>query len=194
MSLRPSTMLDLGTEAPDFTLPDIYGGKISFSDFKNTKAVLVMFVCNHCPYVQHVRDEVINLTKEYQNKDVAVIGINSNDFREYPDDSPEKMREDSEKYGYTFPYLFDATQEVARKFHASCTPDFFLFDMNHKLVYRGQMDDSRPGNGKPVTGADLRKALDAILEGKRAPGLQKPSIGCNIKWRKGREPEYYVFQ
>jgi len=194
MSLTPSTMLSLGTEARDFTLPDIYGGKISFSDFKNAKAVLVMFICNHCPYVQHVRDEFVKLTKEYQNKDVAVIGINSNDFREYPDDSPEKMREEAETYGYTFPYLFDASQQVAKAFHAACTPDFFLFDMNQKLVYRGQMDDSRPGNGKPVTGADLRKALDAILEGKRAPGLQKPSIGCNIKWRKGREPEYYVFQ
>jgi peroxiredoxin len=191
MSLTPSTMLPLGATVPDFTLPDIYGGKISFSDFRDKKAVLVMFMCNHCPYVQHVRDEVIDLSKEYQHKDVVIIGINSNDFRTYPDDSPEKMREEAEKYGYTFPYLFDASQQVAKAFHAACTPDFFLFNRDRKLVYRGQLDDGRPGNGKPVTGADLRKALDAILEGKPATGIQKPSMGCNIKWKKGREPDYF---
>jgi peroxiredoxin len=189
MSLTASTMLSLGTPAPDFRLPDTNGGAVALSDFKDAPALLVMFICNHCPYVQHVRGELARLARDYQPKGVAIVGINSNDVETYPADSPERMRDEVRTAGYAFPYLYDETQETAVAYQAACTPDFFLFDGNRRLVYRGQLDDSRPGNGKPVTGRDLRAALDAVVAGRAVPGDQKPSAGCNIKWKPGNEPE-----
>lgn len=191
MVLVDSTMLPLGTIAPDFKLPDTEGRLVSLSDFKGAKAFLVMFICNHCPYVKHVRQELTRLGRDYQPKGVAVVGINSNDVKNYPDDSPARMKEEVAAAGYTFPYLFDETQEVAKAYHAACTPDLYVFDKDRQLVYRGQLDDSRPGNGKPVTGKDLRAALDAVLAGKAAPERQIPSAGCNIKWKAGNEPDYF---
>jgi peroxiredoxin len=184
-------MLSLGEKAPDFALPDTEGRVVRLSDFDGAPALLVIFMCNHCPYVKHIADELARFAKEYQAKGVAIVGINSNDVANYPDDSPEKMREEVKLRGYTFPYLYDETQEVAKAYRAACTPDFFLFDKEHRLVYRGQFDDSRPSNGVPVTGKDLRAALDAVLSGKPVPPDQKPSLGCNIKWKPGNEPEYF---
>jgi peroxiredoxin len=189
MALTPSTMVALATAAPDFHLPDPNGRMVSLSDFKAAPAMLIMFICNHCPYVKHVRTELARLAKEYQARGVAVVGINSNDATRYPDDSPERMQAEVGEAGYTFPYLYDETQEVARAYQAACTPDFFLFDGERRLAYRGQLDDSRPGNDRPVTGADLRAALDAVLAGRAVAGDQKPSAGCNIKWKPGNEPE-----
>jgi peroxiredoxin len=186
-----STMMPLGTKAPDFQLSDPYGRLYSLSDFENSKGLLVIFMCNHCPFVKHVRDQLAKLAKEYQDKGVAVVGINSNDASVYPDDSPDKMQTEIEEAGYTFPYLIDESQEVAKAYSAACTPDFFLFDENRQLVYRGQMDDSRPGNDKPNDGSDLRAALDALLAGEQVPVEQKPSAGCNIKWKPGNEPDYF---
>lgn len=187
-----STMqLPLGAQAPDFALPDTEGRIVRLSDFGQAKALLVVFMCNHCPYVKHIADHLAQLAKEYQAKGVAVVGINSNDVASYPDDSPQKMREEVKRRGYTFPYLYDESQEVAKAYRAACTPDFFLFDQNRRLVYRGQLDDSRPGNGIPVTGKDLRAALDAVLAGQPVAKEQKPSLGCNIKWKPGNEPEYF---
>jgi peroxiredoxin len=188
MALTPSTMLPLGTEAPRFSLPDTDGRTVSLVEFKAQPALLVMFLCNHCPYVKHVRHELARLGREYQAKGVAVVAISSNDVAAYPDDSPEKMREEKRQAGYAFPYLYDASQEVARAYHAACTPDFYLFDANRRLVYRGQMDGSRPGNDVPVTGTDLRAALDALLAGRAVNADQKPSMGCNIKWKPGAAP------
>lgn len=188
MVLTPSTMIPLGTQAPDFALPDTEGKTISLADFAESKALLVMFICNHCPYVKHVADELAKLGKEYQKKGVAVVAISSNDVTTHPDDSPQKMAEEVRVRGYTFPYLYDETQEVAKAYSAACTPDFFLFDADKKLVYRGQLDDSRPGNDAPVTGKDLRSALDAVLAGNPVPSEQRPSMGCNIKWKKGNAP------
>ncbi|MGF1581317.1 MAG: thioredoxin family protein [Gemmataceae bacterium] len=187
-----STMLELGTPAPDFTLPATNESmkNVSKSDF-NGKPLLVMFVCNHCPFVKHLNKPLAELSKEYQTKGVAVVGISSNDVGTHPDDSPEKMAEEAKDVGYTFPYLYDETQDVAKAYRAACTPDFFLFDKDHKLVYRGQFDDSRPDNGKPVTGADLKAALDAVVAGTAVPTEQTPSIGCNIKWKSGSEPDYF---
>ncbi|MGQ9651588.1 MAG: thioredoxin family protein [Phycisphaerae bacterium] len=190
MALTPSTMLPLGTAAPDFQLPDTSGKMVSLSDFAEAPALLVIFMCNHCPYVKHVRAELARMTTEFRDKGVAVVGINSNDVGSYPEDSPEKMREEIAAAGYTFPYLYDSTQGVAKAYRAACTPDFFLFDGQRRLVYRGQMDDSRPGNGKPVTGADLRAAVNAVLSGQPVNPDQKPSMGCNIKWKPGNEPKY----
>ncbi len=191
MSLTPSTMqLALGASAPDFSLPDPDGKTHALGDFAGQKALLVAFICNHCPYVKHVAPALAKLAKEYQAKGVAVVAINSNDFQNYPDDSPAKMKAESAARGYTFPYLVDESQQVAKAYHAACTPDFFLFDAERKLVYRGQLDDSRPGNSLPVTGKDLRAALDAVLAGRPVAKDQRPSIGCNIKWRKGNEPQY----
>jgi peroxiredoxin len=190
MAMTASTMLPLGTSAPDFSLPDTEGNLVSVEDFKEASALLVVFTCNHCPFVKHILDGLVGLIKEYQAKGVAVVGINSNDVADYPDDRPQMMAKVAKQKGFTFPYLYDETQDVAKAYHAACTPDFFLFNNERKLVYRGQMDDSRPGNGIPVTGADLRAALDAVLEGKRVPVKQKPSIGCNIKWKHGTEPKY----
>ncbi len=186
-----STMLSLGTAAPDFALPNIDGGTVSLSDFKDAPALLVMFICNHCPFVKHIAAELAKLGSDYQAKGVAVVAINSNDVENYPDDAPAKMKEEAESQGYTFAYLYDETQEVAKAYHAACTPDFYVFDGHGKLAYRGQLDASRPENGIPVTGEDLRAALDAILASKPAANEQTPSIGCNIKWKQGNEPEYF---
>jgi peroxiredoxin len=190
MALTPSTMLPLGTTAPDFKLPDTNGKMVARADFKDTP-LLVLFICNHCPYVVHVRTGLAQLGLDYGAKGVGIVAINSNDVDEYPADSPAKMKEEMQVAGYTFPYLFDATQAVAKAYRAACTPDIFLFDRQHKLVYRGQLDDSRSGNGIPVTGKDLRAALDAVLTGKAVSTAQKPSMGCNIKWKTGNEPEYF---
>lgn len=190
MAQTASTMMPLGTSAPAFALPDTTGKIVSIEDFQGAKALLVMFICNHCPFVKLVRDELSALGREYQPKGVAVVAIMSNDADNYPADRPEKMAEEVVSAGYTFPYLYDATQETAKAYHAACTPDFFLFDADRKLAYRGQIDDARPGNGKPVTGADLRAAIDAVLAGQPVSSEQHPSIGCNIKWKAGNAPEY----
>jgi peroxiredoxin len=191
MVLTPSTMLPLGTNAPEFSLPNVDGRNVSLGDFKGAPAVLVIFMCNHCPYVKHVAEGLAELARDYQPKRVAVVGISSNYVGTHPADSPEQMVREVEERGYTFPYLYDETQEVAKAYRAACTPDFFLFDKDQKLVYRGQLDDSRPGNEKPVTGADLRAALDAVLAGRAVSPNQKSSIGCNIKWKPGGEPDYF---
>ena len=192
MVMTASTMLPLGTPPPDFRLLDTVSGKtVALADHRRERALLVMFLCNHCPYVKHLRSEVARLAKEYQGKGVAVVGISSNDVEAYPDDGPEKMAKEAREAGYTFPYLFDDTQEVARAYRAACTPDFFLFDDRRQLVYRGQFDGARPGNDVPVTGKDLRGALDSLLAGGCIPPDQKPSLGCNIKWKPGNEPEYF---
>jgi peroxiredoxin len=185
-------MLPLGTRAPEFALPDTDDGKIiALRDFDGAAAKLVMFLCNHCPFVKHVRPELARIGRDYQARGVAVIAISSNDVAQYPDDSPEAMAAEKRDAGYTFPYLYDEAQDVARAYEAACTPDFFLFDRDNTLVYRGQLDDSRPTNGVPVTGADLRAALDAVLSGKPVSPEQKPSIGCNIKWKPGGAPEVW---
>jgi peroxiredoxin len=185
-----STMLPLGTAAPDFQLPDVTGKTVSPADFKG-KPLLVMFICNHCPYVQNVRAGLAQLGRDYLPRGAAIVAISSNDAEDYPEDGPGKMTAEAKAAGYNFPYLYDATQTVAKSYRAACTPDFYLFDKNHRLVYRGQFDDSRPGNGLPATGKDLRAALDAVLGGKPVAANQKPSIGCNIKWKPGNEPEYF---
>ena len=185
-----STMLLLGTSAPQFSLPDPDGKIVSLSDFDGAPALVVVFMCNHCPFVKHVAPGLADLAREYQDKGVAVVGVNPNDIANYPDDSPQKMAEASKEYGYTFPYLLDESQAVAKAYRAACTPDFFVFDADRQLVYRGQMDDSRPSLDLPVTGADLRGALDAVLDGRSVAAEQKPSVGCNIKWKPGNEPEY----
>jgi peroxiredoxin len=192
MAATNSTMeLELGTTAPPFSLPDLEGKTVCLDDFWQCRALLVMFICNHCPYVRHVRKSVAELAREYQPRGLGVVAIASNDLEQYPQDGPQGMREESEEAGYTFPYLLDETQEVAKSYRAACTPDFFLFDANRCLVYRGQFDDSRPGNEIPVTGRDLRAAIDAVLEGREPLAQQKPSIGCNIKWKPGNAPDYY---
>jgi len=187
-----STMLPLGTKAPSFSLPDAEGRTVSWADFKNAPALLVMFICNHCPFVKHVADELARLGRDYQAKGVAIVGINSNDAGAHPDDSPEKMRDEIKLRGYTFPYLVDADQAVAQTYQAACTPDFFLFDQLQQLVYRGQLDPSRPKSEIPVTGSDLRAALDAVLAGQAPAAEQRASIGCNIKWKPGNEPAYFA--
>ena len=191
MALTPSTMLPLGTAAPDFKLPDTNGKIVSLADFQNQAALLVVFMCNHCPYVVHIRAALAQLARDYAAKNVGIVGINSNDVENYPSDSPVMMKNEVEAIGYTFPYLYDESQAVAKSYRAACTPDFFLFDQNRRLVYRGQFDDSRPGNKIPVTGKDLRAALDAVLAGRPVSENQKASIGCNIKWKPGNEPDYF---
>lgn len=191
MALTPSTMVPLGTPAPDFLLPEVVSGKqLSLKDFSGKKALLVMFICQHCPYVQHIKDELVRFGQNYLSKDIAIVGISSNDAQNYPDDSPEELKQMALELGFTFPFLYDETQSVAKAYKAACTPDFFLYDQNRKLVYRGQLDDSRPGNGKPVNGQDLRKAIDAVLSNKPVDPHQKPSMGCNIKWKQGNEPAF----
>jgi peroxiredoxin len=186
-----STMLPLGTQAPDFSLPDYDGQVVSRDDFRGKRGLLIVFMCNHCPYVKHVAPELAKLADEYQSRDIAVVGISSNDASEYPEDAPDKMKQEAADQGYRFPYLFDESQQVAQAYKAACTPDFFLFDADFKLVYRGQLDDTRPKQGTLPNGSDLRAALDALLNQKPIPVLQKPSIGCNIKWKTGAEPEYF---
>ncbi|HWD19717.1 MAG TPA: thioredoxin family protein [Verrucomicrobiae bacterium] len=190
MALTPSTMLPLGTPAPDFSLPDTQGKKTALADFKSAPALLVAFICNHCPYVKHIRSGLAALGRDYQPQGVAIVAISANDVANYPEDSPAKMAEEAREAGYTFPYLYDETQAVAQAYRAACTPDFFLFDADQKLVYRGQFDDSRPGNGQPVSGRDLRAALDAVLARRPVSANQKPSMGCNIKWKSGNAPKY----
>jgi peroxiredoxin len=188
MALMGSGMLRLGTMAPPFSLPQPDGKYVSLQDFKDATALLVVFMCNHCPYVRHIRSSFAQLAREYQPRGVGFAAINPNDIASFPDDRPEKMAEESRELGYTFPYLYDESQDVAKAYHAACTPDFFLFDRNRRLVYRGQYDDSRPGNARPVTGADLRAAMDAALTGLAVPADQKPSTGCSIKWKPGNAP------
>ena len=189
MAATESEMLELGTIAPEFELPDPDGKLHGLGD--DYSAYLVMFICNHCPFVVHVREELARLGNDYLSRGVSIIAINSNDVATHPADSPDRMKQEAATRGYEFPYVFDEAQSVAKAYHAACTPDFFLFDANKRLVYRGQLDDSRPGNDVPVTGDDLRAAIDAVLGGTGVPAAQKPSIGCNIKWRRGNEPDYF---
>lgn len=189
MAAVESQMLALGTKAPEFSLPDADGEVHSLAD--DADACLVMFICNHCPFVKHINDELARIGRDYGSRGVAIYAINSNDVKNYPDDRPELMRQEAARHGYTFPYLFDETQETAKIYRAACTPDFYVFDAARELVYRGQLDDSRPSNDIPVDGRDLRQALDAALAGREPLETQKPSIGCNIKWIRGNEPDYF---
>lgn len=192
MALVPSTMLALDTPAPDFSLPEPATGEtVSLSDFEGAPALLVIFLSNHCPFVKHLADHLARVVADYQRRGVAVVGINANDITTHPDDSPAKMKEEAARRGYTFPYLFDESQEVAKAYRAACTPDFFLFGADRELAYRGQYDASRPSLGVPVTGADLRAAMDAVLAGEAPSAEQMPSVGCNVKWRAGSEPEWF---
>ncbi|MFC4076147.1 thioredoxin family protein [Salinithrix halophila] len=184
MARTESTMLPLGSQAPNFSLPDVVSGQTcSLNDLRSEHATVLMFICNHCPFVKHVQDQLVQLAKDYQAKGISFVAISSNDVEAYPEDSPEKMKELAEEMNYPFPYLYDETQEVAKAYHAACTPDFFVFDGGLRLAYRGQLDDSRPGNDIPVTGESIRKALDHLLKGEPVPEEQKPSLGCNIKWK-----------
>jgi peroxiredoxin len=191
MARTASTMLPLGTSAPDFLLPDVASGrKVSLATFAESRALLVMFICRHCPFVKHVQDELARLGRDYAGSGLGIVAISANDAQNYPADAPESLRAMVEEVGLTFALLFDETQEVAKAYTAACTPDFFLFDAGRKLVYRGQLDDSRPGNDRPVNGADLRAAIDAVLVDTPVSADQKPSIGCNIKWKPGNSPSY----
>jgi peroxiredoxin len=184
MALTPSNMLPLGTKAPDFTLYDtITAQQYNLEQVRDENATVIMFICNHCPYVKHVQPELVRLARDYQKENVGFVAISSNDAESYPEDAPELMRKEAQKLNYPFPYLYDETQDVARAYHAACTPDFYVFDKDLKLVYRGQLDDSRPGNQKPLTGKDIRAALDDILHGNPVSEDQIPSQGCNIKWK-----------
>ena len=191
MVRTPSTMLPLGTMAPDFSLPNVDGRTVSLADAVGPKGTVVMFICNHCPFVKHVADQLAAVGRDVMPLGIGVVAISSNDVSTHPADSPEQMVHEAEDRGYPFPYLYDEAQEVAKAYHAACTPDFFLFDAARKLVYRGQLDASRPGNELPVTGADLRAAIDAVLAGRPVAAEQRPSLGCNIKWKPGNEPAYF---
>jgi len=191
MVMTRSTMLPLGSEAPAFTLPDAHGKPVSLQDFADAKAYVVVFMCNHCPFVRHLRGALAKLGRDCEERGVAMVGINSNDFTQYPDDTPARMRSEAQTYGLGFPYLVDEEQEVAKAFKAACTPDFFVFDGDQKLVYRGQFDTSRPGNDIEVTGSDLYAAIDAVLAGKPISEEQAPSVGCNIKWKRGNAPAWF---
>ena len=186
-----SVMLPLGTTAPPFALRDLVSGQLySLDSFAGKAALLVMFICRHCPYVQHVEEEIARLGRDYRDKRLGIIGISSNDPVNYPEDAPDRLKEMAQRLGFEFPFCFDESQEVAKAYKAACTPDFYLFDAERRLVYRGQLDDSRPGNNKPVTGRDLRAAIDALLAGKPVDANQKPSIGCSIKWKPGHAPPH----
>src|ERR1700694_4830958 len=191
MAETPSTMIELGTKLPAFRLPDVEGKMIADGDLQDAAGVLVAFICPHCPYVRHIREEFVRFASDYRPRGLAIVAINSNDANAFPDDDIVGMRKEAAGAGYTFPYLLDDSQEVAKAFHAACTPDFFLFDRNRRLAYRGQFDDSRPKKPAPVTGADLRAAADAVLAGQSVPSTQRPSIGCNIKWKPGNAPDYF---
>jgi peroxiredoxin len=185
-----STMLPLGTQAPDFSLADVVSGRtVTLHDFGDAEALLVMFICRHCPYVAHVRPAIASLAREHVGTGLGIVAISANDPVAYPEDAPENLAAEAVEAGYPFPYLFDETQDIAKAYTAACTPDFFLFDHDRTLVYRGQFDPSRPGNGVPVTGEDLRTAIDAVLDGRPVPQEQRPSVGCSIKWRPGNEPD-----
>ncbi len=190
-----STMVNLGSSAPEFELKNFNTGysasMVSLETVKNYPALLIVFICNHCPYVIHIRDSFLSFSNEYESKGLGIVAISSNDVLSYPDDSPERMRDDALKYDYSFPYLFDENQEIAKAYRAACTPDFFLYDKERKLVYRGQYDSSRPKNSIPVTGEDIRKATESLLKNEKIPAEQIPSMGCNIKWKKGAEPDYF---
>lgn len=190
MARTPSTMLPLGTEAPHFSLPDTTGKTVSIHDVHTSKGLLVAFICNHCPFVKHIREGLARFGRDYMKRGLGVVAISSNDAERYPADSREMMAREVEEAGYPFPYLHDASQAVAAAYHAACTPDFFLFDEDSKLVYRGQFDGSRPGNDLPVSGEDVRAAADAVLAGRPVPEDQTPSLGCNIKWKPGKAPAY----
>ena len=190
MAATESTMLPLGTVAPSFQLPDPAGRLVSIDDFADSPALLVMFLCNHCPYVRHVADEVVRLGRDYQARGVGVVAISSNDVAQFPEDGPARMAEVAAAMDFTVPYLYDETQEVAAAYHAACTPDFFVFGADRRLAYRGQLDGARPANDVPVSGHELRAALDAVLAGTPVPGPQLPSLGCSIKWKPGNEPDY----
>jgi peroxiredoxin len=193
MVLTPSTMMPLGTKTPDFKLKDVTSGKIvSLEEFSAKKILLVMFLCRHCPYVKHIQKELAKLGRDYHLKKVAMVGISSNDADKYPDDSPASLKVMATELGLNFPLCFDETQEIAKSFHAACTPEFYVFNREEKLVYRGQLDDSRPKNNIPVTGKDLRAALDAVLNDQPVSAEQRPGIGCNIKWKPGNEPGYFL--
>ena len=191
MVRTPSTMLPLGTAAPDFSLPNLDGRLMSLGDVAGEKGMVVMFICNHCPFVKHVADQLAVLGRDYLPRGIGVVAISSNDVSTHPADSPEQMVHEAEERGYLFPYLYDETQEVAQAYHAACTPDFYLFDAGRALVYRGQLDPSRPGSDVPVTGSDLRAAIEALLAGRPPVAEQIPSLGCNIKWKPGNEPPYF---
>lgn len=192
MAITLSTMAGLGIKAPDFNLEDVVSGKsYSLDAFKDKEALLVMFVSRHCPYVQHVKNELSKLGKDYENSELGIVAISSNDAVNYPKDAPESLKEMGVEEDFKFPLLYDKEQTAAKAYRAACTPDFFLYSKNRELVYRGQLDDSRPGNNIPVTGKDLRQAIEEALKGKSISSIQKPSIGCNIKWREGNEPNYF---
>jgi peroxiredoxin len=191
MALTASTMLELGTVAPDFTLSAPDGKTFSLAEQNIDTGLLVIFMCNHCPYVIHIREKLVENIRRYQEQGISVVAINANDYAAHPDDSPENMVRDAAAYNYSFPYLVDEDQRVARAYRAACTPDFFLFDANKKLVYRGQFDAARPGNTTPITGVDLSEAVDNMIGGKKIPEAQQPSMGCNIKWKPGNEPDYF---
>lgn len=192
MVLTASTMLDLGVNAPDFSLPDVTSGQtVSLSTFAGKDALLVMFICRHCPYVVHIEEELARIGHDYTSRNVGMVAISSNDATGFPDDAPEQLRQMAQRLGFNFPYCYDESQEVAKAYTAACTPDLFLFDGEGMLVYRGQLDDSRPGSGQPVDGRDLRAALDAVLSGQAVSAVQKASVGCNIKWKPGNEPAYF---
>ena len=188
MAKTVSTMVELGTLAPDFTLPDVVSERdVSLSAFADKKALLVMFICSHCPFVKHVQDELARIGKDYGDKDIGIVAISSNDADAFPEDSPDGLKRMAQRLGFVFPYCYDESQQTARAYEAACTPDFYLFDRARRLVYRGQLDDSRPGNDTPVTGRDLRAAIDAVLDDRAVDQYQRPSIGCNIKWKPGNE-------
>ena len=191
MALTPSTMLPLGTQAPNFQLPDVVFGKtISLDTFAGKQGLLVMFICRHCPFVKHVQAQLAQIGKDYADSNLGIVAISANDAANYPDDAPDKLKNMATELGFTFPFCYDKSQETAKAYTAACTPDFFLFDRDRKLVYRGQLDDSRPSNSQPVTGKDLRAAMDAVLAHSTVSPDQKPSIGCNIKWKPGNQPAY----
>ncbi|NOZ11601.1 MAG: thioredoxin family protein [Gammaproteobacteria bacterium] len=190
MTRTLSTMLELGTPAPDFSLPTTDGSTVERADFAGAPALVVIFMCNHCPYVLHLSEALAEFAREYQAKGLAIVGISANSAETHPADGPEEMAKEAKRAGYTFPYLYDETQEVAKAYRAACTPDFFVFDKDQRLAYRGQFDDSRPKNNQPITGADLRAAVDALLDDQSVNLDQKPSMGCNIKWKPGNEPDY----
>lgn len=193
MAATASTMLELGTKAPEFSLPDVVSGeRVSLASFEGKQALLVMFICHHCPFVKHIKSELAQLGRDYAAQGVGIVAISSNDPVVSAEDSPEGLRRMATEWGFDFPVCYDETQAVAKSYAAACTPDFFLFDQNQKLVYRGQLDDSRPSNGKPVSGADLRAAIDALLAGRAVNPDQRASLGCNIKWKPGNEPVYYA--
>lgn len=192
MALAESTMMPLGTKAPDFQLRDTVSGEtITLNKFANQKALLVIFMCYHCPFVQHVKEEIARIDKDYAGKGLGIVAISANDVETHPDDAPENLKAMAQELGFNFPFCYDETQEIAKAYTAACTPDFFLFDADRKLAYRGQLDDSRPNSDAPVNGKDLRAAIDAVLAGKGVGSDQKPSIGCNIKWKPGNEPPYF---